>query len=89
MRIESTFNILALSGGGVRGIFQATFLKYVEEQLYKNTPLNQMFDMVVGTSTGAIVASALALGIKMKQVEDCYKNHGQEIFDEKTKIFTK
>lgn len=83
MRIESTFNILALSGGGVRGIFQATFLKYVEEQLYKNTPLNQMFDMVVGTSTGAIVASALALGIKMKQVEDCYKNHGQEIFDEK------
>lgn len=83
MRVESTFNILALSGGGVRGIFQATLLKYIEEELYKNTPLYQMFDMVVGTSTGSIVASALALGIPMKQVERCYKEEGEKIFDKK------
>jgi len=54
--------ILSLDGGGMRGIIPATVLAYVENQLIKktgnpNTRLADFFDMIVGTSTGAILGS--------------------------------
>jgi uncharacterized protein len=54
--------ILSLDGGGMRGIIPATVLTYVENQLIKrtgnpNTRLADFFDMIVGTSTGAILGS--------------------------------
>ena len=54
--MKETFNILSLSGGGIKGIFQSTFLKFLED-LYK-VPLFQIFDLVAGTSTSSIVGDA-------------------------------
>lgn len=54
--MKETFNILSLSGGGIKGVFQSTFLEFLEEE-YK-VPLSQIFDLVAGTSTGSIVGAA-------------------------------
>jgi len=57
--------ILALDGGGVRGAISVAFLKRIEEILDKEVGrevrLGDWFDLVGGTSTGAIVAGAVAL----------------------------
>jgi uncharacterized protein len=52
--------ILCLDGGGIRGIIPATIMQYVEEKLIKlsnnpNARISDYFDMIVGTSTGAIL----------------------------------
>ena len=84
--MKETFNILSLSGGGIKGIFQSTFLKFLED-LYK-VPLFQIFDLVAGTSTGSIVGAALACGIHMEEVTSLYKQHGNDIF-KKQKVCVK
>ena len=53
--------ILSLDGGGIRGIIPATVLEYVEKQLIEktnnsNARLADFFDIIVGTSTGGILA---------------------------------
>lgn len=80
--MKETFNILSLSGGGIKGVFQSTFLEFLEEE-YK-VPLSQIFDLVAGTSTGSIVGAALACNMSMKDVTNLYKKHGKEIFKKKT-----
>lgn len=79
--MKETFNILSLSGGGIKGIFQSTFLKFLEN-MYK-VPLYQVFDLVAGTSTGSIVGAALACGVPMDDVTSLYKQHGNAIFKKK------
>lgn len=80
--MKETFNILSLSGGGIKGIFQSTFLRFLEKE-YK-VPLSQIFDLVAGTSTGSIVGAALACDIPMENVSNLYKQHGKEIFKKKS-----
>ena len=63
--MKETFNILSLSGGGIKGIFQSTFLHFLED-MYK-VPLYQLCDLVAGTSTGSIVGAALSCGISMDE----------------------
>lgn len=58
--MEKKVRILCLDGGGIRGIIPATVMKYVEEQLAIRTNnqlarISDYFDMIVGTSTGAIL----------------------------------
>lgn len=72
------FRILALDGGGVRGICPATFLAQMEDDV--GQPLYRYFDLVCGTSTGGILALALALGIPMSRVRDLYLNKADELF---------
>ena len=72
------FKILSLNGGGVRGIFQAVFLKNLQISL--GTPLHQQFDLIAGTSTGSIIALALALGIDIDRVESLYREKSEIIF---------
>ena len=71
------FNILSLSGGGARGIFQASFLEKLEndEQLK-----NIRFDLIVGTSTGSITAAALAIGRSAREVRNIFENNLDNIF---------
>ncbi|MEM6654635.1 MAG: patatin-like phospholipase family protein [Planctomycetota bacterium] len=72
------FQILALDGGGIRGAFQLGFLAELEEALER--PLHDYFDLIAGTSTGAITASALCFGKTAGEMIDFYRDHGQEIF---------
>src|SRR5580658_3549981 len=68
--------ILALDGGGVRGALTVAFLERLEALLSerdgKEVRLGEYFDFVGGTSTGAIIAGALALGYRTSQVKDFY-----------------
>lgn len=72
------FRILSLDGGGVRGAFTAAFLAQVERKLGK--PVGEYFDLIAGTSTGGIIATALALGEPAAAVEAMYEKHAEAIF---------
>lgn len=71
-----TKRILALDGGGVRGALSVAFLERIEALLRqrhgRNAQLGDHFDLIGGTSTGAIIASALALGHTTAEVKDFY-----------------
>lgn len=70
--------ILSIDGGGIKGIFPASFLAKIEEDTGKS--IHEFFDLVIGTSTGGIIALALSLGIPAKKIEELYVKHGKEIF---------
>jgi hypothetical protein len=68
--------VLALDGGGVRGAITVAFLERIEallsEQCGQSVRLGDYFHLVGGTSTGSIIAGALALGYRAEQVRDLY-----------------
>lgn len=77
--------ILSLDGGGIRGALSLGYLKKIETILRKkeNNPnyvLSDYFDLIGGTSTGAIIASLLALGKPVDEIKDMYMELGGEIF---------
>lgn len=77
--------ILALDGGGLRGIVTLAILEKVEALLRQrhNDPtlrLCDYFDLIAGTSTGAIIAAALALGWEAGKLRDKYFELGEEVF---------
>ncbi|KAH0565196.1 hypothetical protein GP486_001412 [Trichoglossum hirsutum] len=53
--------ILTLDGGGVRGIIELTILERLEQRIGLRTPIRELFDLVMGTSTGGIIALGLVL----------------------------
>lgn len=74
----ATWRILTIDGGGIRGIIPAHWLDMVQKEL--GTPLWQSFDLICGTSTGAIVAAAAATGMDMGSVVKLFRNEGPKIF---------
>lgn len=76
--------ILALDGGGVRGVVALAFLDRLErmlsEQAGKQVLLCDYFDLIGGTSTGAIIATGLALGYTTAQIRDFYHRLAPSIF---------
>jgi uncharacterized protein len=78
--------ILALDGGGLRGILTLGILRQVETVLrerHASGPsfrLCHYFDLMAGTSTGAIIAAALALGMSVEEVIGHYQQLGREVF---------
>jgi len=81
--------ILSLDGGGIRGALTLGYLKKIEEILKAKYPENQnfrmsdYFDLIGGTSTGAIIASLLALGKTVDEITVLYMDLGNKIFGEK------
>lgn len=82
--IGKKFKILSIDGGGIRGIFPAMFLAELEAKLKaEGNPkwqVYQNFDLIVGTSTGGIMAIALSLGIPAIEIYEMYYNNAQMIF---------
>jgi len=72
------FRILSLDGGGIRGAFTASFLATLEETL--DHSLTKHFDLIAGTSTGGIIAVALAFGEPCHRIRDFYSEYGPHIF---------
>lgn len=70
--------ILALSGGGFKGLYTAKVLERLEEEL--KVPVAQKFDLIAGTSIGGIIALALAYEIPSSRIVDFFNKHGKEIF---------
>lgn len=83
MENEKKFTILSIDGGGIRGLIPAKVLAELERELkLKNPekPLYEYFDLICGTSTGAILAIGIALGIPANELASFYKEHAQMIF---------
>jgi uncharacterized protein len=76
--------VLSLDGGGVRGAITVAFLERIEavfsEHYGKPVRLGDYFHLVGGTSTGAIIAGALALGYRCDQVKHFYTNLAPLVF---------
>jgi hypothetical protein len=70
--------ILSIDGGGIKGVFPASFLATIEEQA--GGDIAKYFDLIVGTSTGGIIALALGLGLTAKETLRFYEVHGPIIF---------
>lgn len=70
--------VLTIDGGGIKGVFPAAFLADLEQELEQ--PLASYFDLIVGTSTGGIIALALGLGIPASDVLKFYEDEGPKIF---------
>ena len=76
--MKDTVKILAIDGGGIRGIFPAQILKRIQEEL--KTDFVQEFDIITGTSTGAIIAAGLAINHPISDIVNLYKTEGRNIF---------
>jgi len=83
--------ILSLDGGGIRGALSLGYLQKIEDVLRKqhdNDPefrLCDYFDLIGGTSTGSIIASCLAIGMKVDKITEMYMELGGKIFAKKYK----
>src|SRR5688572_29379750 len=81
--------ILSLDGGGIRGALTLGYLTKMEDVLkakYPDKPnfrMSDYFDLIGGTSTGAIIASLLALGKTVDEIKNLYMDLGDKIFAEK------
>lgn len=76
------FRILALDGGGLRGTFTAAVLAKWDDMMKSGggNEIVKHFDLVAGTSTGAILAIGLGLGVKPLDMLNFYRNEGPKIF---------
>jgi uncharacterized protein len=81
---DRPFRVLALDGGGMRGLYTAEILDWLS-RFFASEPVvapdvGRAFDLIVGTSTGGILASALCAGASIKEVVDIYREQGRSIF---------
>ena len=78
------FNVLSIDGGGIRGVIPSVILHRLEKRTGKK--IADLFDLIVGTSTGGIIAAALTIpkdGRPMHSAKDVlglYTDRGRDIF---------
>lgn len=70
---DGVYRILALDGGGAKGFYTLGVLKEIEAMV--GCPLHERFNLIYGTSTGAIIAALIALGYEVDQIHELYKSH--------------
>ena len=78
MRSDDAFNILALDGGGIRGVYGAHVLAKLEDTL--SAPVRERFDLIAGTSTGSILAGAASMNIPMETLVGLFESQAGRIF---------
>ncbi|QXJ21111.1 patatin-like phospholipase family protein [Actinomadura graeca] len=76
--MSGPYHVLTLDGGGLRGIFTAAVLTEIESAL--GPAFVDVFDLLVGTSTGGIIALGLASGRTCREMLDFYREAGASIF---------
>ena len=65
-----TIKVLSIDGGGTRGLMPSTMLNQMEQHAGKS--ITEIFDVVVGSATGGIIATALAAGVPTEEIIDIY-----------------
>jgi patatin-like phospholipase/acyl hydrolase len=83
--------ILALDGGGIRGILTLGFLEEMERilRIKSNKPdlkLCDYFDLIGGTSTGSIIAASLAIGFTASEVKQKYLELSKSVFGKRKNV---
>jgi uncharacterized protein len=83
---EGTRKLLALDGGGIRGLITLGVLANIEDMLREKLGrddrfvLADYFDYVAGTSTGAIIATCIALGMRVAEIQQFYRDNASSMF---------
>jgi len=82
------FRVLSINGGGMRGIYAASYLESLEHSFASRRgeealDIGKAFDLIVGTSTGAIIGCGLAKGVRPTEIVKLYKDNGSKIFPQK------
>ncbi|OSJ26563.1 patatin [Bradyrhizobium japonicum] len=75
--------ILSLDGGGAKGFYTLGVLREIEGLV--GAPLHERFDLIFGTSTGAIIAALLSLGKRVKEIGDLYEQHVPTVMQRKSR----
>ena len=75
---DKRFQVLALDGGGAKGVFAAALLAGLEEDV--GHPVLDHFDLVVGTSAGGLIALALGAGLTPRQIVDFFSREAPKAF---------
>jgi predicted acylesterase/phospholipase RssA len=75
---EGPLQILALDGGGLKGLFPAALLAQFEQDL--ETRICDHFDLIVGTSTGGLIALGIGAGVALPAIVDFYVRLGPTVF---------
>jgi predicted acylesterase/phospholipase RssA len=70
--------ILSIDGGGIKGLFPASFLASIEDAM--GDKVANYFDLIVGTSTGGIIALGLGFGLSAGEILSFYEQSGPLIF---------
>lgn len=88
--MTTPLRVLTIDGGGMRGVYTAAFLQgmaglFCKERNVAGLDVGKGFDLIVGTSTGAIVGCAAAVGKPMSEVVAMYRKYGPAIFPQKLK----
>jgi patatin-like phospholipase/acyl hydrolase len=80
--------MLALDGGGIRGLLTLGILEKIEALVAGKTgkKLGEYFDYIAGTSTGAIIAAGLARGMSVAELIDFYRSAGKQMFEHSSLI---
>ena len=81
---EQPRKLLALDGGGIRGVLTLEILAEMEKQIEAETGielLGDYFDYIGGTSTGSIIAAGLAIGMSTKELLEFYEEFGRQMFE--------
>ncbi len=88
--MQRPYRVLCIDGGGMRGIYTAALLDkltdyYARTRNVEALDVGKGFDLIAGTSTGAILACAAAIGRPMSSVVALYERHGAAIFPHRIK----
>ena len=78
MEANTKRRVLSIDGGGLKGVMPAAFLAQIEETTKQR--IVDHFDLVVGTSTGGIIALGIGLGIPCPEILQFYLRHGPGVF---------
>lgn len=81
---QDVFKVLTIDGGGIKGLFSAKVLSEIERV---NGSVAEHFDMLCGTSTGGLIALALAAGRSAAEIVEFYRVWGPQIFPERNAIY--
>ena len=79
--MKKKFKILAIDGGGIKGLYSSTILQKFEKTF--TTKIGDHFDMICGTSTGGLIALGLSKGVSANEISELYATHGKNIFPKK------
>jgi patatin-like phospholipase/acyl hydrolase len=84
--VKKPFRVLSLDGGGMRGLYSARVLQklacLMDGTKECELDLGTGFDLIVGTSTGGILAAALTAGVPIEKVIHLYQKEGPQIFSD-------
>lgn len=79
------YKVLVIDGGGILGYYEAALLSALDKYFTNSeSDLGKSFNMICGTSTGAILATGLAKGIPLSKIKSLYRENAKDIFPNPT-----